>query len=257
MKRRMDLLKMMKAVRIAVVKRSPEILTGIGIAGMLATTVMAVKATPKALRLLEEEKEKQERDLTKVETAKATWKPYLPAVVTCSVSVACLVGANAANAKRNAALAAAYSISEAAFKEYKEKTLETVGEKKEQSIRDKAAKAQVDRNPVSNCEVFVTGKGETLCYDVVSGRYFKSDIEKIRKAENTLNRRLMDEMYVSLNEFYYELGLKCTGLGNELGWNVDDGLIDLHFSSQLGDDGTPCLVVDYHIAPRYDYARAL
>lgn len=150
-------------------------------------------------------------------------------------------------------LATAYSLSEAAFAEYREKAAETVGEKKEAEIRDKVAKAQIERDPVSGHEVIMTGKGDTLCYDVVSGRYFKSSIEKIRRAENVLNRKLMDEMYVSLNEFYYELGLKCTGMGNELGWNVDDGLIDLHFSTQLSEDETPCLVVDYHIAPRYDY----
>ena len=46
-----------KSVRTAMKKHSPEILTGIGIAGMITTTVMAVKATPKALILLEEKKD--------------------------------------------------------------------------------------------------------------------------------------------------------------------------------------------------------
>ncbi len=244
---------MVKAVRAMAVKHSPEILTGIGVAGMLTTVGMAVRATPKALRLLEEEKEKKGEGLTKVETVKAAWKPYIPAAATGVMSVACLIGANAVNAKRNAVLATAYSLSEAAFTEYRDKVSETVGAKKEEEIRDKVAKARIEKNPVSNHEVVITGKGDTLCYDVVSGRYFKSDIEKIRRAENVLNRKLMDEMYVSLNEFYYELGLRCTEMGNELGWNVNDGLVDLHFSTQLSEDETPCLVVDYHIAPRYGY----
>ncbi|MCI9004419.1 MAG: hypothetical protein HFH39_04100 [Lachnospiraceae bacterium] len=244
---------MVKVVRAMAVKHSPEILTGIGVAGMLTTVGMAVRATPKALRLLEEEKEKKGEGLTKVETVKAAWKPYIPAAATGVMSVACLIGANAVNAKRNAVLATAYSLSEAAFTEYRDKVSETVGAKKEEEIRDKVAKARIEKDPVSNHEVVITGKGDTLCYDVVSGRYFKSDIEKIRRAENVLNRKLMDEMYVSLNEFYYELGLRCTEMGNELGWNVNDGLVDLHFSTQLSEDETPCLVVDYHIAPRYGY----
>lgn len=93
----------------------------------------------------------------------------------------------------------------------------------------------------------------TLCYDAVSGRYFKGDIEKIKKAECELNRQMRDEMYISLNDFYYEIGLDNIKLGDELGWNIDDGYIDLSFSSQLASDGTPCLVIDYTIAPRYDF----
>jgi hypothetical protein len=60
-------------------------------------------------------------------------------------------------------------------------------------------------------------------------------------------------MYISVNDFYYEIGLGNTKIGNDLGWHVDNGLIDLEFSSQLADDGTPCLVLDYRVAPRYDY----
>ena len=56
-----------------------------------------------------------------------------------------------------------------------------------------------------------------------------------------------------LNDFYYEIGLDNIKLGDELGWNIDDGYIDLSFSSQLASDGTPCLVIDYKIAPRYDF----
>ena len=64
----------------------------------------------------------------------------------------------------------------------------------------------------------------------------------------------MDEMYISLNEFYWEIGLDSTEIGDELGWNIDNGLIELTFSSQLSRDGVPCLVVNYRIAPKYGYA---
>ena len=43
--------KIMKDIKITMSKRSPEILTGLGIAGMITTTVLAVKATPKAIKL--------------------------------------------------------------------------------------------------------------------------------------------------------------------------------------------------------------
>lgn len=253
-----NLSKIVKSVQTTVIKHSPEILTGIGIAGMITTTVMAVKATPKALMLIEEKKDEEHVDeLTPVETIKTTWKCYIPAVITGTLSTACLIGAQSVSAKRNAALATAYTLSETALKEYQEKVVETIGEKKEQVIQDKVAKDKIEKDPVKNHEVIITQKGDTLCYDVISGRYFKSDMEKIRKAVNNLNYRLNSEMYISLNEFYYELGLRCTELGNELGWNIGDGLIDPKISAQLTEDGEPCLVIDYHIAPRYGFEKLM
>lgn len=238
-------------------KHSPEILTGIGIAGMITTTIMAVRATPKALMLIEEKKDELDTDeLTAKETVIAAWACYIPAAVTGTVSICCLIGASSVNIRRRAALATAYTLSESALKEYQEKVVETIGEKKEQSIRDAVAKDKIEKNPASNCEVFITEKGNTLCFDAVSGRYFKSDIDKIKKAENELNRRMRDEMYISLNEFYYEIGLDGISIGDELGWNIDNGYIELQFSSQLDDNGTPCLVLGYLVEPRYDYRGA-
>lgn len=245
-----------KGIRGAITKHSPEILTGIGIAGMITTTIMAVRATPKALILIEERKEEIDVDkLTPVELIKTTWKCYIPAAITGSLSIICLIGASSVNARRNAALATAYTLSESALKEYQEKVIETIGEKKEQTVRDAIAKDKIDKNPVSSREVIITEKGNTLCYDAISGRYFKSDIDKIKKAENELNRRMRDEMYISLNEFYYEIGLNPIKIGDDLGWNIDHGYIELNFSSQLTDDGNPCLVIDYQLAPRYEYNR--
>jgi len=255
------------SVRTTLVKHSPEILTGIGITGMLTTVVLAVRATPKALALIrnaENDKFNAQVDngvdpteavdqLTPIETVKATWKCYIPAAVTGTMSTVCLIGASSVSAKRNAALATAYTIADAALKDYQGKTLETIGEKKEQVIRDAIAKDKIEKDPVDNREIIVTEKGNTRCYDAISGRYFVSDIEAIRKAENVLNKRLMDEMYISLNEFYWEIGLDSTEIGDQLGWNIDNGLIELSFSSQLSKDGVPCLVVNYRIAPKYGY----
>lgn len=249
-----SLSKVVKNVKTAATKHSPEILTGIGIAGMVTTTVMAVKATPKALMLIEEKKNEEGLDsLTPIETVKASWQCYIPSAIVGTVSMFCLIGASSANLRRNAALATAYTLSESALKDYQEKVVETIGDKKEQTVRDSIAKDKLDKNPVTTREIVITEKGNTLCYDVISGRYFKSDIDKLKKAINELNRNMLDDMFISLNDFYYEIGLSNTKLGDDLGWNVSEGLIDLKFSSQLTDDGTPCVVMDYSIAPKYDY----
>lgn len=242
-----------KNIRTAMKKHSPEILTGIGIAGMITTAVMAVKATPKALVLIEEKKDELDTDkLTAADTVKAAWFCYIPSAIVGSLSVLCLIGASSVNLRRNAALAAAYTLSESTLKEYQEKVVETIGETKERSIRDAVAKDKIDRDPVR--EVILTEKsGCTICYDAISGRYFKSDIDTINRAVNDLNRQMRDEMYITLNEFYSEIGLDETKLGDDLGWNIDKGYITLDFSSHLDANGTPCLVIDYSVAPVYDY----
>ena len=246
----------LRSARATMVRRSPEILTGIGVAGMITTTVLAVKATPKAMRLIEEEKAAKNAEmLTAVETVKTTWKCYIPTAVTGTLSIACIIGATSTNAKRNAALAAAYKLSETAFTEYKEKVVETIGEKKEQTVKDSIAKTKVEKDPVKTTEVIITDKGETLCYESISGRYFKSDRNKIENARLLMNNRLISQDYVSLTELYSELGLDGTSISDFLGWRLDNGLIELYYSSQLASDGTPCLVIQYENPPTYDYAN--
>lgn len=246
----------LKSVQNALVKHSPEILTGIGIAGMITTTVLAVRATPKALKLIEEEKKRQDKEkLTVGDTVKATWKCYIPAVVTGVSSTACLIGANSVHMRRSAALAAAYKVTETALIEYKDKAIEVVGEKKEKEIRDAIHKDRMEKQPVSRNTVIVTEKGNTLCYDYHSGRYFKSDRDAIIAAVNVINRKMTFDMYASLNELYDELDLEHTRFGDELGWNLQDGLVEPIFSSKLADDGTPCLMLDYSITPRREFDR--
>ena len=253
-----DMSGIMKEVKMAVSKHSPEILTGLGIAGMITTTILAVKATPKALELIEDRKDELDiyptEKLSLVETVKATWKCYIPAAVTGVTSIACLIGASSVNYKRNAALTAAYNLSATALKEYKEKVVETVGEKKEKTIRDKVAEEQIKKEPVNQSAIIVSGNGNTRCFDTVTKRRFISDIETIRRIVNDLNARMINgEDYISLNEFYYEVGLDGTSIGDELGWNVCNGMIDVNFSAQLDSDNTPCIVIDYAVAPKRGY----
>ena len=258
---KLNLAKFTKQTKRFLIKHQPEILTGVGIAGMLTTTVLAVKATPKAIRLLEEKKEELEVDtLTPVETVKATWKCYIPAALTGVASTACLIGSSSINVRRNAALTAAYKLSETALSEYKSAVVETIGEKKEHLIHDKIAEKQIERNPIDKSSIIITEKGNTLCFDPFSGRYFKSDIDKIRKAENTLNKQILTDAFgegVSLNDFYDELGLPHTKRGYEIGWNVDN-LVEIYLSAQIAGEeteyeGTPCIVIEFTTPPKYDF----
>lgn len=237
-------------------KHAPEIFMGFGIAGMLTTTVLAVKATPKALKLIEEKKQELNKDkLTVGETVKAAWKCYIPAVATAAASTTCLIASSKVSNKRNAVLATAYKIAETTHKEYRDKVIETIGEKKEEAIKEKIAQEKVEKNPVGTKEIIITDRGNMLCYDSLSDRYFKTDIDRIKRVVNDLNRRMVYDMYVSLNDFYNAIGLKTTKIGDELGWNLDDGLIDLNCTSALTEYDEPCLVINYLVTPKYNYSK--
>ena len=260
-----------KKIGKTIFKNSPTILTGISVAGLITTTLLAVRATPRALMLLEDEqcarREKAKThepvgilpdSLTKKETVMITWKCYVPAAISGVITIACIMSANSINLRRNAALAGLYSLSETALKEYQAKVIETIGQNKERKIKDELAKDKITRNPVEEKKVIHTGKGEVLCYDAFSGRYFRSDIEYIRKVLNNLSSDLLTNIdkFTTLNDIYSELGLREIKTGDMLGWYIDDmrrGSIEPNFSSHLTEDGKPCLVLDFADMPRYIY----
>ena len=246
-----------KTAQRFVKSHTPEILTGLGTAGMICTAVLAVKATPKALKLIDEKKQELNKDkLTAGEVIKTTWKCYVPAAVTCVASATCIIGSNSVHTKRHAALAAAYKLSETALTEYREKVVETLGEKEEKKVHEALMKDKVDKNPVSNNEVIITAKGDTLCCDGQGERYFKSSRDEIVRCINEVNRKMNQEGYVSLNDLYSELGLFPTKLGDIVGWKADWSQIEPRFSTQLADDhSTPCLVLDYFNPPKSGYDK--
>lgn len=259
-------------------KRSPEILTGIGIAGMVTTTVLAVKATPKALELIEEEKRKQNRELLDetekngqencsqidklkpVEVVKVAWKPYIPAVLLGTASAACLIGANSVHARRHAALYSAYKLSETALTEYKDKVKEIVPEKKVKEIKQKLADDKVDKvakkdseNKDSKPRVIVSNDGDTWFVDPFTNEPFLSTTAKVDAAINKVNRQMMDEMFASLSDLYDELGIDHTVNSDDIGWCIDDGLIESDFSDAVVRNGKAYVVMDFLKRPEYGF----
>jgi hypothetical protein len=258
------LTKISKTVGGFVTKNSPTILTGLSVAGVLATVVMGGKATIKALSILDDEYAEMNPsskiqpaiheltdEFTAKEMFKLTWKCYVPTAILGTITMGCIMGANSISLKRNAALAGLYSLSEKALKEYQEKVVEKMGEAKHKEIKEEIIKEKMEKNPVSNNEVIITGRGESLCYDSQSGRYFKSDMTTIEAALNKMNRRLMNENTITLNEVYSELGLEGIKLGDIMGWDSAWGQIEPDFGSHIAEDGRPCLVLDFDMEPRY------
>lgn len=228
------------------IKNDTYIFTILGVAGTITTAILAVEATPKAIRLIEEAECE-----TPIEKIKVAWKCYIPAGISAGATIGCIIGLNSAHTRKNAALAGLYSLAQTTFKEYQEKVVETIGENKERKVRDEVDKDRILSNPPAT-DVIFSGTGDVLCYDSITGRYFNSEIEKVRRIVNELNRELMTEMFIPLNEFYIDLGLKPTKIGDDIGFNIDNGLLQVDFSSQLTEEGRPCLVLNYNVYSRFE-----
>lgn len=252
-----DIRKFLNGTKAKISKHSPAILIGLAVVSGGTAIVLAVKETPKALKRIEDKKQEYQVDkLSPWETVKTTWPCYVPSAIAFTFATGCAIGSQSIHAKRNAALAAAYKISETALLEYRDKVIETIGEKKEQTVRDKVAQEQINKNPVKQSEVIVTGKGASLCLEPFTHRYFECDIETIRRAENKLNKKMLQSICgsTSLNDFYVEIGLEPVdeAIGYTLGWNAENQ-IDLDIRPGMTPDERPCLVIGHYNPPKYDY----
>lgn len=248
---------------------SPAILTGLGIAGFGTTVVMTARVASRVeethkRRVWEREDivEYGEPELRKydirqsyVGEAKELAPLCAPAVGVGLISVGCVLMAHKIHSDRQAAIMTAYSISTEALNRYQSKVIEKLGEEMHQDILDSATREFLHDNPEKDVdpETLVIPEGTVRCYDAVTGRYFFSSREKILEAESEVNKRLINEVRVPLEEFYYELGLEESFvLGKKTGWDISTpyyggGNLDVYFTPMLDDDKNPCLVLNYHV----------
>jgi hypothetical protein len=253
-----------KRVGDVMVRNSPTILTVLGVGGLATSIFMAVKVTPKAIDLIALEQDARKRDgyvenmpvdpITKMDMIKLTWKLYIPAAIVGIGTAACIVGANSISMKRYAALGGLYGLAEASLKEYQAKVVETLGEKKEEAMRSDIRQDKLDKDPVTpGTTIISTGTGDVLCYDTLSGRYFTSSYETLRKIQNDFNLQVINGMtYGSLNELYDLLGLNHTKLGEVLSWSIEN-MLEMDFDAKIADtpEGKkPCIVIDYTVVPQ-------
>lgn len=246
---------------------SPHILTAMACTGVVSTAVLAVKATPAAVSKIDAEKSCREqthdegaefykepaKELSKVDKVKLTWKGYIPAAAVGLSTMACVIGVNSIHTRRSAALMSVYTITDKAFRDYKSEVIESIGESKERDIRDKVAEKRVNEHPPECASVIVIeGGGDQLFYDSLTDRYFKSDMESVRKAVNDVNQIMINDVYASQNEFYRALGIPSLPHGEELGWTTDS-MLEVEYTAVKTPKGTTAMSLDYRTKPIRGY----
>lgn len=248
---------LVQQVKSSLVTHMPGMLTGIGIASFGSAIIISVTATPKALMLLDEKKEELgKEELEPLEILRTTWKCYIPVAVMFGIGTGCAVAAIKVSERRCAAWTTAYSLSETAFREYQDKMVEKLGERKEKQARDEIAQEKVDELQPRNVDVIQTGRGTTICVDLSTQRTFTVDIDDIQSAEDYVKDVIKNkEGYCSWSELYYQLGVCNTEMSEENGWNKQHPLNKIVKSSVLGPDGTPMLAITYDPLPIPEYWR--
>lgn len=245
-----------KVIKRGLVKHSPEILLGTGIVSAAASIIFAVKATPKALKSVEEAHAE-----TVKEKVKAGGKYYIPSAVLFAFAVLCLVSGNRVSSKRNAAIAAAAAVTEQALRQYKDAVVENVAPEIQEKIEDTVAAKQIQRAPdPRDCYIYNLNPDGVLFLEPLTGQPFRSDKETIRAAANTIKQKMLNDGFsgtAELGDFFDELGLNIpSDIKHGVGWNISGNCLDdISFSAQIAANGDPCLVLKYNKPPIYNFDK--
>ena len=237
-------------------KNSSIILTCIGAVGVVATTITAVKATPKAVMLIEEAREEKGEELTNLEKVKIAGPTYIPTVVLGASTLACIFGANILNKRGQASLMSAYALVDSKYKDYRKKVNELYGDEAGSVIRSEIAKDKYDENTV-----LLEGEETRLYYDYYSNRYFEASPFDVQRAEYELNRTLIMSDFVCLNDWYRSLDIKPLKHGEVFGWTTFGNKetycqtwVDFTHEKVIMDDGLECIIVTIVQDPYSDFS---
>lgn len=236
---------------------STELMAGAAIFGGAITAYLAAKAMPEVLRRLDDEDYNRTtidgqsgEPIKPMEAISLTWDLFIPAGMSFIVTSGLILGINTIHGRRLASVTAAYGFVTDAYSKYRHAVSEQLGEKGEYKIQEKVVEDYLISHPIEEASVFYTGHGDHLMFDEMTARYFRSDINAVKRAVNDFNKELLDDMYKPLNDFYYELGLQSAALGTDMGYDANEQLLEIAFIPKISQDQQPCIVLHYNTMPR-------
>ena len=239
-------------------RRAPELLAGAGIACFIASTIAAIKIAPKAAKKLEDRKKDLKVEKLPVkEVVTTVGLDYLPVgigiVSGTGFTVASVVDSN----NKYMALSTSYGLLKDFAYTYKDKVVETIGEKKEEKIRNEIAQEKLDKDQITENKIIITKEGNTLFKDSLTGQYFRSDINKFKSKAIELANTEISEDYAGVPEWLLDLGLNVPDTMLGIGWSAPDQgkIVTVSFSACVAHsyNDEPCLVVEYDPMPISDY----
>lgn len=244
---------LLRASKAFLGRNASTILTCIGGAGVIATSVMAVKATPKAIKLLDVAEEEKGEELTIGEKVQVAGSVYIPSILMGASTLACIFGANILNHRKQTALISAYALLDNSYKEYKNKVKELYGEEVESEVIQSIAKDKYAEQDIS------VSDNKQLFFDYYSGRYFESTMEEVIASEYAVNRTISLTGECSLSTYYEALDIPSVEHGEYLGWSAG-GLqmmawsdwLDFEHEKVVLEDGLECCIIKMSVEPMYE-----
>ncbi len=243
--------------------KQSTVLSCIGAVGVITTVVMAVKATPKALLLIDEEKRCRSKEhfdedlnewvgspISKGELIGLVWKCYIPATLVGLSTIACIFGAATLNKRNQASLVSAYALLNQSYQQYRNAAKTVYGEDADEKIKIETAKNVYVS--AGGCHIYdpESESEEILFYDTFCQRYFTSTMSSVINAQYHINRNFALRGWSDINELYNFLGLEEHRGGDLIGWSADEmmesGLTPwVEFENRLVEmnDGLECYLI--------------
>lgn len=239
-------------------RHSPTILTCVGAVGVIVTTASAIKATPKAIEILDSATNEKGDELTTFEIVQLVGPTYFPAIVFGLSTIACIFGANVLNKKQQATIVSAYALLNRTYQDYKGKVIDLYGKDGDENIRSEIVKDKFK-------DVDISASGENLIFYLEPyGKFFERTMAQVQDAEYQINRKFALEGEVSLNDFFEFLGLPRSEAGEALGWSQEASYdfynycwIEFEHKLVKTDDdvgGFECYIIDMPYAPSVGYS---
>lgn len=238
-------------------RNASSILSVVAGVGVISTAVLAAKATPKALDLIDQAEYEKGSKLTTLEKINVTGLCYVPAILSGIATISCIFGANYLNKKQQASLVSAYMFLDRKFKDYRHGVQMEYGSYVDygKDVDVKAYKYTMDTDDIPK-----PNDDEILVYDMFSRRYFNTTKEKLKEVEYTINKKLHTEDYVCLNDIYKLLGEKPLDIGNAFGWSTQANFeiswetwIEFELELVELDDGLEVHMMSYSTEPYIEY----
>lgn len=247
--------KISKRVGRQLYRSSPTILTVVASVGVIVTTITAVRATPKAVKLLKEAELEKGENLTKVEIIRVAGPSYIPSALLGISTIVCIFGANALNQKKQASLMSAYVMLNESYKQYRKSAKIVYGEDADDKIHVEMAKDAMVATYDWGYQVYnmdMDSESERLLfYDLSSKKYFRTTMAAVLNAQYHVNRNLAIRGDCSLNEYLSFLGVEGIDGGDDLGWDIsymveemDCYWLDFDNYKSTLEDGLECIMIN-------------
>lgn len=217
-------------------KNAPAILSIGACVGVIATAVLAVKATPKAIDIIEECEKEKYAPLTNFEKVQVTAKTFAPAAAACAATIACIIVSHKLSVKQIAQATAALAAVREAFVQYRSKVFDIDNEVHCMAMNE----ISKDRHPDSPELVLNKSEQRTfMIYDGTEERYFTATMEQVLQAEYNVNREIALTGEAPFSNFLHDLGLEDANDSELKGW-TSDMLVDWYGSYWLDFENRIC-----------------